>query len=158
MIDYIANEYHFVTRVTTFPMPFDFIEQRMRFNKFSLPQIKKIPSERQSYAQYHLPPYSNIPSGSPGNRFTLLCSQLSISLAASLCSSQHIAESATLQPSRNGHTNIVLLLHVHFPLVLPDAQCFLFAHLYHLFVVLFVPQCRCGGKEEAASEHKGDER
>src|SRR5437762_8058846 len=81
-------------------MPFDFIEQRMRFNKFSLPQIKKIPSERQSYAQYHLPPYSNIPSGSPGNRFTLLCSQLSISLAASLCSSQHIAESATLQPDR----------------------------------------------------------
>ena len=24
--------------------------------------------------------------------------------------------------------------------------------------MLFVPQCRCGGKEEAAGEHKGDER
>src|SRR5262249_10476070 len=51
-----------------------------------------------------------------------------------------------------------LFLHVHFSLVLPDVQCFLFAHLCYLFVVLLVPQCRCGGKEEAAGEHKGDER
>jgi hypothetical protein len=88
--------------------------------------------------------YTSVPSGSPGNRLTRLCSQSSRSFACSLCT--HSQPPILYLPHRMLYTHIIFILHVNLPPLASQPHSLLLCYLLVLAIVPLVSQC-CGGRQ-----------